>query len=433
MNIATLSNFIWSEYFLIPLLGITGLYLTIGLKGFTIFNLKNAFILLIENNKSEKDGISPFQALMTAQAATVGTGNIIGVAAAISLGGPGAVFWMWIIAILGMSTKYCEAFLAIMYSEKNRRGAKVGGPMYYIKNGLGSGWSWLAYLFAFFGMVASFGIGNTVQANAIASTVFEVFTVEKSLSGFIVSIAVGLVILGGVKRIGFIASRLVPLMVIVYVLLCLFVIVKNIDSIHVIFQLIFTEAFNLKSGSGAGMWLAIKWGFARGMFSNEAGLGSAAIAHGASNADDPVKQGSIAMIGTFIDTIIICTLTALVLLLAGLDFALENGALISTAAFSYHFGHMGKVVLTIAIVVFAFTTILGWSYYGEKCTEFLFGENSVITFRVLWVTAVFVGSTIQFNLIWSVADIFNGLMAAPNLIAIILLSPVVFNKSMKNK
>ncbi|OUU74083.1 MAG: sodium:alanine symporter family protein [Methylococcaceae bacterium TMED69] len=431
MNIVTLSNFIWSEFFLIPLLGITGLYLTIGLRGFTIFNLKNAFILIVEKNIPEKNSISPFQALMTAQAATVGTGNIIGVAAAIALGGPGAVFWMWIIAILGMSTKYCEAFLAIMYSEKNRRGAKVGGPMYYIKNGLGKSWHWLAYLFAFFGMVASFGIGNTVQANAIASTVFEVFTVEKNISGFIISIAVGLVILGGVKRIGFIASRLVPLMVIVYVLLCIFVILKNIDSIHEIFRLIFTEAFNFKSGSGAGMWLAIKWGFARGIFSNEAGLGSAAIAHGASNANDPVKQGSIAMIGTFIDTIIICTLTALVLLLAGLDFSLENGALISTAAFSYHFGHAGEIVLTIAIVVFAFTTILGWSYYGEKCTEFLFGENSIIMFRVLWVTAVFIGSTVQFNLIWSVADIFNGLMAAPNLIAIILLSPVVFNNSIK--
>ncbi len=433
MNIVTVSNFIWSEFFLVPLLGITGLYLTIGLKGFTIFNLKNAFILLIEKDKPEKYSISPFQALMTAQAATVGTGNIIGVAVAIALGGPGAVFWMWIIAILGMATKYCEAFLAIMYSEKNRRKEKVGGPMYYIKNGLGSRWNWLAYFFAFFGMVASFGIGNTVQANAIASTVFEVFTVEKNFSGIIISLTVGLVILGGVKRIGFIASRLVPFMVVVYVLLCLLVILKNIDSIYEIFKLIFTEAFDLKSGSGAGMWLAIKWGFARGMFSNEAGLGSAAIAHGASNSDDPVKQGSIAMIGTFIDTIIICTFTALVLLLAGPDFSLENGALISTSAFLYHFGHAGQIILTLAIVVFAFTTILGWSYYGEKCTEFLFGENSIIMFRVLWVTAVFIGSTVQFNLIWTVADIFNGLMAAPNLIAIILLSPIVFNKSIKNK
>lgn len=433
MNIATLSNFIWSEFFLIPLLGLTGLYLTIGLRGFTIFNLKNAFIFLIERDELQKNGISPFQALMTAQAATVGTGNIIGVAAAIALGGPGAVFWMWVIALLGMSTKYCEAFLAILYSEKNKKGAKVGGPMYYIQNGLGSGWSWLAYLFAFFGMVASFGIGNTVQANAIASTVFEVFTIEKSLSGFAISLAVGLVILGGVQRIGFIASRLVPLMVIIYVLLCLFVILKNSGSIHEIFKLIFADAFNLTSGSGAGIWLAIKWGFARGIFSNEAGLGSAAVAHGASSINDPVKQGSIAMIGTFVDTIIICTLTALVLLLAGIDLSIENGALISTAAFSYHFGQAGEIILTIAIVIFAFTTILGWSYYGEKCTEFLFGENSIIIFRMLWVTAVFIGSTIQFDLIWSVADIFNGLMAAPNLIALILLSPVVFAKTTKNK
>ncbi len=431
MNIATLSNFIWSEFFLIPLLGLTGLYLTIGLRGFTIFNLKNAFFHLIERDKSKKNSISPFQALMTAQAATVGTGNIIGVAAAIALGGPGAVFWMWVIAILGMSTKYCEAFLAIMYSEKNNKGAKVGGPMYYIKNGLGNGWTWLAYLFAFFGMVASFGIGNTVQANAIASTVFNVFTIEKSFSGFTISLIVGLVILGGVKRIGFIASRLVPLMVIIYVILCLFVILKNIDSIHEIFKLIFADAFNLTSGSGAGMWLAIKWGFARGIFSNEAGLGSAAIAHGASSADDPVKQGSIAMIGTFVDTIVICTLTALVLLLAGIDLSLENGALISTAAFSYHFGQAGEIILTLAIVIFAFTTILGWSYYGEKCTEFLFGENSIFIFRMLWVIAVFIGSTVQFDSIWSVADIFNGLMAAPNLIALILLSPVVFTKTTK--
>ena len=429
MNITILSNFIWSEFFLIPLLGLTGLYLTIGLRGFTIFNLKNSFVLLIAKDKSKENSISPFQALMTAQAATVGTGNIIGVAAAIALGGPGAVFWMWVIAVLGMSTKYCEAFLAIMYSEKNKKGAKIGGPMYYIKNGLGNGWSWLAYLFAFFGMVASFGIGNTVQANAIASTVLDVFTIEKSVSGFTISLAVGLVILGGVKRIGFIASRLVPLMVITYVILCLFVILKNIDSIHEIFKLIFADAFNLTSGSGAGMWLAIKWGFARGIFSNEAGLGSAAIAHGASSADDPVKQGSVAMIGTFVDTIIICTLTALVILLAGIDLSIGNGALISTAAFSYHFGQTGEIILTIAIVIFAFTTILGWSYYGEKCTEFLFGENSIIIFRMLWVTAVFIGSTVKFDFIWSVADVFNGLMAAPNLIALILLSSVVFIKT----
>ena len=430
MNISNISNFIWSEFFLIPLLGFTGLYLTIGLRGFTIFNLKNAVFFLIQGEKSDDNNLTPFQALMTAQAATVGTGNIIGVAAAIGLGGPGAVFWMWVIALLGMSTKYCEAFLAIMFAEKNKKGAKVGGPMYYIKNGLGTNWMWLSYFFAFFGMVASFGIGNTVQANAIVSTVNDLFSIQKETIGFIASLIVGLVILGGVKRIGYIASRLVPFMIFAYIMLCLIIILKNYNQVFDILSLIVRDAFNLSSSSGAGIWLAIKWGFARGIFSNEAGLGSAAIAHGASNAQDPVKQGSIAMLGTFIDTIIICTLTSLVILLANLNLSGGNGALMSTTAFSFHLGSPGKIILTSVIVVFSFTTILGWSYYGEKCTEFLFGEKSIIFFRVLWVIAVFVGATIKFELIWQIADIFNGLMAAPNLIAIILLSPIVFKKSL---
>ncbi len=430
MNISYISNFIWSEFFLIPLLGFAGLYLTVGLRGFTVFNLKNACLFLIKKEKMKDINLTPFQALMTAQAATVGTGNIIGVAAAISLGGPGAVFWMWVIAILGMSTKYCEAFLAIMFAEKNRKGLKVGGPMYYIKNGLGPNWMWLSYFFAFFGMVASFGIGNTVQANAIVSTINDIFSIQKETTGFIASLLVGLVILGGVKRIGNIASRLVPFMIITYVVICLFIILRNYNLVLEIFCLIIKDAFSMSAGSGAGIWLAIRWGFARGIFSNEAGLGSAAIAHGASNAEDPMKQGSIAMLGTFIDTIIICTLTSLVLLLAGLDLSEGNGALISTAAFSFHLGLPGKVILSSIIVVFAFTTILGWSYYGEKCTEYLFGEKSVTIFRVLWVIAVFVGALIKFELIWQIADIFNGMMAAPNLIAIILLSPIVFKKTL---
>ena len=433
MNIANVSNLIWSEFFLIPILGFTGLYLTIGLRGFTIFNLKNAIVFLAQKEDSTKNNLTPFQALMTAQAATVGTGNIIGVATAITLGGPGTIFWMWVIAILGMSTKYCEAFLAIMYSEISKDGAKVGGPMYYIKNGLSSRWTWLAYVFAFFGMIASFGIGNTVQANAITSTLNNVIFLPTGFIGILISFVVGLVILGGVKRIGYIASKLVPLMIIIYIILCSFVILKNIHAIPGILEIIFKEAFSVASGSGAGIWLAIRWGFARGIFSNEAGLGSAAIAHGASSAKDPVKQGSIAMLGTFIDTIIVCTLTSLVLLLAGLDLSEGNGALISTSAFFYHFGATGELILTCAISIFAFTTILGWSYYGEKCTEFLFGQKSIIWFRILWVIAVFFGSLIQFDLIWQLADIFNGLMAAPNLFAILLLSPIVFKLSLKQQ
>lgn len=375
----TLSSFIWGPFTLVLVLGV-GAYLTIGLKFIPWRKtIPYAFSLLFQGRKSAGKGeISPFQALMTAMSATIGTGNIAGVATAIFIGGPGAIFWMWITALVGMATKYGEAVLAVKYRETDALGKHVGGPMYYIKNGLGSQWRWLAFLFALFGTVAAFGIGNMVQSNSVADALHTNFSIDKKITGAVIAILAGLVILGGIKRIGAVAGKLVPLMAIAYILGSLAIIFNNISEVPAALSLIVDSAFNGSAAAGgfagAGIMIAIQMGVARGIFSNEAGLGSAPIAHAAAQTDSPVRQGMIAMLGTFIDTIIVCTMTALVIIISGAWTSGKTGASLSTLAYGNSIP-FGEYIITFGLVVFAFTTILGWSYYGERCAEYIFGEK----------------------------------------------------------
>lgn len=428
-----LSGIVWGPVMLVFLLGI-GVFLTIGLKALTWVQTPRAFIMLWQSRNSSQEGdISPFQALMTALSATIGTGNIAGVATAIFLGGPGAIFWMWVTALFGMATKYAEAVLAVKYREKDDLGNHVGGPMYYIKNGLGKKWNWLAIAFALFGTLASFGIGNMVQANSVADAVNTLFQIPAWLTGSVMAVLTAIVILGGINRIAEVAAKLVPLMASAYILGALSVIFLNIQQVPDALMLILNSAFNESAAfggfAGATVWAAIRFGVARGVFSNEAGLGSAPIAHAAAKTNDPVQQGLIAMLGTFIDTLMVCTMTALVIILTGVWSSGENGAALSTLAFNSGLPGWGGYIVVFGIVVFAFTTILGWSYYGERCAEFLFGTKVILPYRLLWLCAIPLGATGKLGIIWLMADVMNGLMAIPNLIALALLSPVVFKAS----
>ncbi len=426
------SDLIWGEYVLIPLLAIVAIYLSVGLKFMPWTQVPASFKLLLRSRKkdsSENGDISPFNALMTALSATVGTGNIAGVATAIHFGGPGAIFWMWVIALFGMATKYAEAVLAVHYRELNDEGQYVGGPMYYIRKGLGPSWGWLATAFAFFGMIAAFGIGNTVQANSVADVMNSNFAVEKWLTGIFMATLAAIVIIGGIKRIATFAGAIVPLMALLYISFSLFIIGSNLSLLPYAINLIVSSAFETESGAGVTIWLAMRWGFARGIFSNEAGLGSAAIAHAAARTNSPVRQGRIAMLGTFIDTICICSLTAFVIIITGLWTSAEQGASLSALAFTAGTGSIGGPLIGLCLAVFAFTTIIGWSYYGERCAEYLFGTRIILTYRILWIVAIVTGAVVKLEIIWAVADIFNGLMAIPNLIALLLLSPVVFRLS----
>ena len=434
LNIA--SSIIWGEYLLIPLLAIVGIYLTFGLRAMPWRKIPLAFQALWQGRKesSQNNGdISPFAALMTALSATVGTGNIAGVATAIYFGGPGAIFWMWIIAIFGMATKYAEAVLAVSYREKDALGNYVGGPMYYIRNGLGENWRWMAAAFAFFAMIAAFGIGNMVQSNSVADEVYSSFAIPTWLTGGVMAIVAALVIIGGVKRISQVAAKLVPFMAAVYIIAALAIVLMNIEQLPAAFLLIIESAFSGSAASGgflgASIWMAIRWGFARGIFSNEAGLGSAPIAHAAAQTNDPVKQGMVAMLGTFIDTLILCSLTAFVIIITGAWDSGLQGAPMSSLAFSIGLFGYGGYVVTFGLVLFAFTTILGWSYYGERCASYLFGTGIIIYYRIFWIVAIFIGAIIKLEMVWTFADIFNGLMALPNLIALLLLSPIVFSKT----
>jgi len=427
--LSELSSFIWGPIMLALLLGV-GVYLTLGLKLLPWLKIGHGFKLLFSGDADKDQGdISPFQALMTALSATIGTGNIAGVATAIFLGGPGAIFWMWITALFGMGTKYGEAVLAVKYREVDEQGRRVGGPMYYIKNGLGDNWKWLGFLFALFGTVAAFGIGNMVQSNSVADALSSNFNISPTITGVVLAVLVGLVILGGIKRIGDVAGKLVPVMAIAYILGSLIVIILNYGQIGEAFKLIFSSAFSgtaVTGGfAGAAVWAAIRFGVARGVFSNEAGLGSAPIAHAAAQTNDPVRQGMIGMLGTFIDTIIICTMTALVIILTGAWTSGETGASLSTLAYGQGIAG-GNYIVTFGLVIFAFTTLLGWSYYGERCAEYIFGVKVIIPYRVLWVIAILIGALIKLNIVWLLADVMNGFMAVPNLIALALLSPVIF-------
>ncbi|WP_299438989.1 sodium:alanine symporter family protein [uncultured Rhodospira sp.] len=427
--LGSVSSIVWGPIMLVLLLG-TGLYLTLGLGLLPQRKLGYGFRLMLGGRKVEeghKGEITPFQALTTALSATIGTGNIAGVATAIFLGGPGAVFWMWITALVGMATKYAEAVLAVRYREVDANGRYVGGPMYYIRNGLG--WGWLGWLFALFATVAAFGIGNTVQSNSVAKALEGTFEVPTIITGLVLAALTFLVIIGGVKRIGRVAEHLVPLMAILYVVGALVILAFNAADVPGALGLIFTDAFTGTAAAGgfagAGVLAAIRFGVARGVFSNEAGLGSAPIAHAAAKTNDPVRQGCVAMLGTFIDTIVVCTMTALVIITTGAWTSGETGAELSALAFDTGLPG-GDMIVTLGLVVFAFTTVLGWAYYGERAAEYIFGTQVILPFRVLWVLALVAGAVGNLGLIWTVADIMNALMAIPNLIALIALSGTVF-------
>lgn len=429
--VGAVNGLVWGPPMLVMILGV-GLFLSLGLKLMPVLKLGAGFRLMWKGRSgAESDGeIPPFQALMTALSATVGTGNIAGVATAVFLGGPGALFWMWLTALVGMATKYSEAVLAVRFREVDERGAHVGGPMYYIRNGLGSKWAWLGVLFAIFAAIAGFGIGNTVQANSVADVLNANFGLPHWMTGVILMVLVGMVLIGGIKRIGHVASSLVPLMAISYVFIGLIALAVNADQIPAALAMVFKHAFSpiaAEGGfAGAAVWAAIRFGVARGIFSNEAGLGSAPIAHAAAQTKNPVTQGMVAMLGTFIDTIIVCSITGLVIITSGAWSSGETGAALTSLAFENGLPGFGNYVVAIALAVFAFTTILGWSFYGERCVEFLFGVKAIVPYRVLWILAIPVGATINLGFIWLLADTLNAMMALPNLIALLFLSPVVF-------
>lgn len=432
--LGTVNGIVWGWPMLIAILGV-GFFMSLGLKLMPILRIGAGFRLLASGITAPKDEehegeVSPFQALMTAMAATVGTGNIAGVATAVFLGGPGALFWMWITALVGMATKYSEAVLAVRFREVDEEGNHVGGPMYYLKNGLGRRWAWLGTAFAIFGSVAGFGIGNTVQSNSIAHVIETNFGIPTLATGLVAMVLVGAVLMGGIRRIGAVAGKLVPFMAVAYILAGLVVLAINSDQIGPSMALIFDSAFSGHAAqggfAGAAVWAAIRFGVARGVFSNEAGLGSAPIAHAAAKTKEPVRQGLIAMLGTLLDTLVVCSITGLVIVTSGAWDSGESGAALTSAAFGLALPGVGNYIVAVSLALFAFSTILGWSFYGEKCVEFLFGTRAVTPFRILWIIAVPLGAVLSLDFVWLVADTLNALMALPNLIAIAALSPVVF-------
>jgi len=431
--LSAIDSFIWGAPLLILLSG-TGLYLTLRLGFIQIRYLPRALGYLFKKDKGGKGDVSSFAALCTALAATIGTGNIVGVATAVQAGGPGAIFWMWLGAFLGMATKYAECLLAVKYRVRDKNGFMAGGPMYYIERGLGI--KWLAKLFALFGvMVAFFGIGTFPQVNAITHAMQDTFNIPVLVTAIIVTLLVGLIILGGVKRIATASSVIVPFMAILYVTTSLVIILLNIEKVPDAISLIIYSAFDPQAALGGAVGFtvmkAIQSGVARGIFSNESGLGSAPIAAAAAQTREPVRQGLISMTGTFLDTIIVCTMTGIVLVLTG---AWNNselaGATVTNYAFAQGLGtSIGATIVTVGLLFFAFTTILGWCYYGERCFVYLVGIRGVKLYRLAYIVLVGLGSFLHLNLIWIIADIVNGLMAFPNLIALIGLRKVVIEET----
>ena len=443
----TINGLVWGVPAMILIVG-TGVYMScgIGFKQFTRFGyvLKNTIGKAFGKHEVAEGAVTPFQALCTALAATVGTGNIAGVCGAIAIGGPGAVFWMWVSAIFGMATKYSEVTLSIKYREKNDKGDWVGGPMYYIRNGLGKSWGWLAAVFAVFATLAAFGIGNATQANTIASSIAEaikVFNPDANVGsinlivGIVLCVLAMVVYLGGIKRIGQVCELSVPVMAVVYIVAGIGVVVLRADQIPAVFAAIFKGAFEpaaVAGGlAGATMADAIKKGVGRGVFSNEAGLGSAPIAHAAADVDHPVSQGIFGIFEVFADTIVICTLTALIAMcgngIENIPFGQAANQTLTTAGFcSVYPAAIATVSVAIALSLFAFSTILSWGLYGSRTAEFLFGAKAVKPYQVIFCLVCIVGTTIDLSLAWDVADTLNGLMAIPNLVGVLLLSPVVF-------
>ncbi len=428
---SAINGFVWGPPMLVLILG-TGLLLQIRLKLMPILRIPTGFRMVWRGRKPDADAegeISPYAALMTALAATVGTGNIAGVATAIALGGPGALFWMWMTALVGMATKYSEVLLAVHYREVDDHGEHIGGPMYAIKNGLGKHWRWLGAAFALFGGLAGFGIGNMVQSNSIAAVVETGFGVPVWVTGVVLTVLTGFVLLGGIKRIGAVAEKLVPFMCISYIVVSLLVLFLNLGEIPAALGLIFSHAFSPVAATGgfagATIMLAMRYGVARGIFSNEAGLGTAGIAQAAGQSKNPAQSGLIGMMGTFIDTLIVCTMTGLVIMVTGVWSSGESGAALTSNAFEAALPGFGSYFLAAALAVFAYTTILGWAYYGEKCWEYLVGTAVEKPYRILWTLFVMVGAVTHLDFVWLVADTLNAFMAFPNLISLVLLSPVV--------
>ena len=433
------NDVVWGPIMLALLIGV-GLYLSVrsGFLQFSRFGhmIKHTIGSVFSKSQHEKNesGVSPFQAVTTALAGTIGTGSIAGLATAIVAGGPGAVFWMWISALLGMVTKYAEIVLSLRYREKNKEGQWVGGPMYYIRNGLGL--KWLAALFAIFAMIACLGTGNATQSNSIAVALQSTFNVNPVITGIVLVVVVGAVILGGVRRIASVNEKLVPFMALFYVLCSVVVLVINAKEIPAAFALIFREAFNFRAAAGGtagyGIAVAMHYGFSRGVFSNEAGLGSAPIAHAASSTTDPAKQGLWGMFEVFFTTIIICTMSALVLLTSGLWSTGEfNGAALSIASFDKAIPQLGGIGVSLATVFFALSTILGWAYYGEVSVGYLTNKSkvAVMIYRIFYVGITYIGAVGSLELIWGVSETMNGLMAIPNLIGLIGLGGVVIQST----
>lgn len=419
---------------LILLVG-TGFWLTFALRGLQLRKLGHALYLALIKRKEEGDepgDITHFQALMTALSATVGTGNIAGVATAIAMGGPGALFWMWVTGLVGMATKYAEAVLAVKYRVIDEHGEMSGGPMYYLANGLKM--PWLGTIFAVFASVAAFGIGNMVQSNSMADAIEATYAVPHWVTGVVLIGCTAAVVLGGIKKIGKVTGTLVPVMIVFYMGGAMYIILANISGVPAAFALIVEQAFNPTAAvggfAGAGVMLAIRMGVARGVFSNESGLGSAPIAAAAAQTKSPITQALVSMTQTFIDTLIVCTMTGLVLILTGVWSSGANGAELTTIAFSAGMPG-GAHVVTIGLVLFAYSTILGWCYYGEKSIEYLFGVKAVLPYRIAFVIFVGVGAVAKLSLVWNISDTLNGLMAIPNLVGLLLLTPVVVSETKK--
>lgn len=442
---SVINNFIWGVPAMICIIGV-GLYLSVGLRFLQIRKFPYAIRVTIGRifrKRDASDGtMTPFQAVCTALAATVGTGNIAGVAGAIAIGGPGAVFWMWISAVLGMCTKFSEVTLAVHFRETNKNGDLVGGPMYYIKNGLGPKWHWLAVLFSTFGVLTVFGTGNATQVNTITTAInsaLENYQLINDQSkpvvclviGIVLAALVGLVLLGGVKRIGTVSEKLVPFMALLYILLALGVVLLHANRIPLVFTMIFEGAFNPQAVTGGiigSFFTSMKRGVSRGIFSNEAGLGTGSIAHACADTKKPVKQGFFGIFEVFTDTIVICTLTALVILCSGVtvNYGQAAGAELTISGFTSTYGSWVSIFTAVSMCCFAFSTIIGWGLYGARCIEFIFDEKVIKPFMVAYSLVAILGATVDLGLLWSIADTFNGLMAIPNLIGVFLLSGTVF-------
>ena len=439
------NGFIWGIPAMICIIGI-GLYLSIG-TGFIqirrfVYAIKHTLGKVFDKKEAESGAMTPFQAVCTALAGTVGTGNIAGVAGAIAIGGPGAVFWMWISALLGMCTKFSEVVLAVHFRERNDKGDWVGGPMYFIKNGLPKKWHFLAVLFSVFGMVAVFGTGNATQVNTIVTAIDSVFTsynlaeaeglgtINLAL-GIFIAVCVALVLLGGIRRIGSFTEKLVPFMAVFYIILAVGVVIMNIGKVPGVFASIFGGAFDPRAFTGGvvgSMFTSMRRGVSRGIFSNEAGLGTGSIAHASADTGHPVQQGLFGIFEVFTDTIVICTLTSLVILCSGIDivFGQAAGADLTIAGFIASYGRWVSIFTAVALICFAFSTTIGWGLYGSRCVEFLFGTRVIRPFMVVYALVSIIGATLDLGLLWDISDTFNGLMVIPNLIAVFLLSGTVF-------